>query len=379
MEGYKADELVIAVTSNVAPNAATAPPSIASVDPTAFELTYWETIKNSNDPNDFKSYLDKYPDGQFAALAKNKINALGVAKSESRTSGDNAAELTFWDSVKNGNNAADYRAYLAKYPNGVFADLAKSRLAPFEAVEAEKAKEKEISRQTKEFKGQAVMRSSFAGTYTSPGRLLIGPRGIEWLTETGTGVLNSPKPGETEKEDCKYFTEAKLDGVYIREIHTKDARWDYKWRLQFDTPQSAAEALDAIRNYCSGANRPSTSPAKRDEPNTSVKAPPDLAADRQPAAKTYTKIRNGSSKAAPEGTLSISNAGIEFIANGGKNLIIKCSEILKVSTSSLDKLMTVKTTTGEHHFNDLVSIFGSSPSLKPVAEEVRQSCKIQGQ
>lgn len=46
------------------------------VDPAAFELSYWESIKNSTDPEDFKAYLEKYPRGQFAALAKNKIRIL---------------------------------------------------------------------------------------------------------------------------------------------------------------------------------------------------------------------------------------------------------------------------------------------------------------
>jgi hypothetical protein len=51
------------------------------VDPAAFELSYWDTIKSSTDPNDFKAYLEKYPDGQFASLAKNKLEGLqGKAK-----------------------------------------------------------------------------------------------------------------------------------------------------------------------------------------------------------------------------------------------------------------------------------------------------------
>ena len=40
-----------------------------------------------------------------------------------------AVELAFWDSVKNSNTAGEYRAYLDKYPNGQFATLAQSRMA----------------------------------------------------------------------------------------------------------------------------------------------------------------------------------------------------------------------------------------------------------
>jgi hypothetical protein len=52
-------------------------PPIPKVDPAAIELSYWETIKNSTDPEDFKSYLRKYPDGQFAELARRRANPAG--------------------------------------------------------------------------------------------------------------------------------------------------------------------------------------------------------------------------------------------------------------------------------------------------------------
>ena len=37
-------------------------------------------------------------------------------------------ELEFWDSIKNSRSAADFHAYLAKYPNGEFAGLAANRI-----------------------------------------------------------------------------------------------------------------------------------------------------------------------------------------------------------------------------------------------------------
>jgi hypothetical protein len=48
-------------------------PSTPSIDPLAIELAYWDTIKNSTDPEDFRIYLEKYPDGQFKAIAKRRI------------------------------------------------------------------------------------------------------------------------------------------------------------------------------------------------------------------------------------------------------------------------------------------------------------------
>ena len=44
-------------------------------------------------------------------------------------------ELTFWDSIKVSTQAADFRAYLAKYPQGQFAPLAEARVAALAPAE----------------------------------------------------------------------------------------------------------------------------------------------------------------------------------------------------------------------------------------------------
>lgn len=47
---------------------------------------------------------------------------------------DEQYELSFWDSIKNSNYASDYEAYLKQYPNGRFAALAKSRIERIKAT-----------------------------------------------------------------------------------------------------------------------------------------------------------------------------------------------------------------------------------------------------
>jgi uncharacterized caspase-like protein len=44
------------------------------------EALFWDSIKASNDPADFRAYLDQYPTGSFVALARNRIAALAAAK-----------------------------------------------------------------------------------------------------------------------------------------------------------------------------------------------------------------------------------------------------------------------------------------------------------
>jgi Caspase domain len=48
----------------------------------SLELIFWESIENSNDPKDFEAYLNKYPNGDFVDLANNRIKSLGAAKKE---------------------------------------------------------------------------------------------------------------------------------------------------------------------------------------------------------------------------------------------------------------------------------------------------------
>src|SRR5205085_5469826 len=49
-----------------------------TADESAVELSFWETIKNSTDAEDFKAYLEQYPNGRFAALARRRVATLSA-------------------------------------------------------------------------------------------------------------------------------------------------------------------------------------------------------------------------------------------------------------------------------------------------------------
>jgi hypothetical protein len=137
IEGYKAEELVLSAPgAGAASQAASVPSGGTFVDPAAIELSFWDTIKTSTNPDDFKAYLDKYPDGQFAVLARNRLNAVQTQRAEENTRAINQAneaqnalaELTFWSSIKENGGRDEIRAYLKKYPNGTFTVAARNRL-----------------------------------------------------------------------------------------------------------------------------------------------------------------------------------------------------------------------------------------------------------
>ena len=59
-------EIIINVPGKETANTA---PTSGQLDPAAIELSYWETIKGTNDPETYKAYLDEYPEGKFSKLA----------------------------------------------------------------------------------------------------------------------------------------------------------------------------------------------------------------------------------------------------------------------------------------------------------------------
>jgi caspase domain-containing protein len=101
------------------------------LEPAAFELSYWDSIKTSSNIEDFKSYLEKYPNGQFSSLAKNRIASLStetkVPDANKASSMADTIELAYWDSIKNSSDTEDFKSYLEKYPRGQFVDLARRR------------------------------------------------------------------------------------------------------------------------------------------------------------------------------------------------------------------------------------------------------------
>lgn len=59
--------------------APTAPPSPVVASNAGVEIMFWESIRQSTTPADFRAYLEQYPQGKFAALARNRLTALEPA------------------------------------------------------------------------------------------------------------------------------------------------------------------------------------------------------------------------------------------------------------------------------------------------------------
>jgi adenylate cyclase len=95
----------------------------SSTDPA--EIAFWESVRASDDDGEYRIYLERYPEGAFAALARTRLH--GPAEKE-----EPGIELAYWETVRDRGDARMLRAYLEKYPQGEFRALAEIMLSDLE-------------------------------------------------------------------------------------------------------------------------------------------------------------------------------------------------------------------------------------------------------
>jgi adenylate cyclase len=83
----------------------------------AGEIAFWQSVQASDDDSEYQIYLDRYPEGTFAELARARLHGDSTVE-------EPGVELAFWETVRAANSAAMIEAYLTKYPNGEFKALA---------------------------------------------------------------------------------------------------------------------------------------------------------------------------------------------------------------------------------------------------------------
>lgn len=68
-------------------------PTTIGVDPKAIEFKYWEGAEKANTVSAYKKYLKKYPDGDFADIAIEKLQLLEAAEAKARESSKSEIDL----------------------------------------------------------------------------------------------------------------------------------------------------------------------------------------------------------------------------------------------------------------------------------------------
>lgn len=101
---------------------------LQAVEPQSVEVVFWESIKESTRIADYEAYLTQYPEGSFVALARSRVAEFASMTGGMRDPQDRDVELSFWESVRESDNPASVQAYLEKYPAGEFTSIAEIRL-----------------------------------------------------------------------------------------------------------------------------------------------------------------------------------------------------------------------------------------------------------
>jgi peptidoglycan hydrolase-like protein with peptidoglycan-binding domain len=105
----------------------------------AADAAFWQATGANGGSADLRAYLTRYPEGVYAAEARAALDRLDQADREAAAAEDRA----YWDQVRAADTVEAYRAYVGRYPQGAFAGLAEERIALLtgapEREEAERA------------------------------------------------------------------------------------------------------------------------------------------------------------------------------------------------------------------------------------------------
>ena len=89
------------------------------------DRAYWRQTGAQGDEAGFRAYLQRYPDGRYSEIANARLEAIEAERRNTAA----ARERRFWDQVSEANTIEAYNSYLLQLPNGAFAEEAKSRIA----------------------------------------------------------------------------------------------------------------------------------------------------------------------------------------------------------------------------------------------------------
>lgn len=94
---------------------------------------YWNQTGSAGDEPGLRAYMQRYPDGLFAQVAKERLAAIEAAARAQAAARDRSA----WDAATATNTAGSYDEYLTAFPQGAFAAEAQSRLDAIRDAAAE--------------------------------------------------------------------------------------------------------------------------------------------------------------------------------------------------------------------------------------------------
>ena len=92
------------------------------------DAAFWRATGAAGTAPDLRAYLARYPDGIYAEEARAQLQAIEAEARGTAEAEDRAA----WEAAEAEGDASAYRDYLAEHPDGAFAELAEARIRALE-------------------------------------------------------------------------------------------------------------------------------------------------------------------------------------------------------------------------------------------------------
>jgi len=88
------------------------------------DRAYWRDTGSGQDETGLRAYLGRFPDGIFANVAQERLNQIEADRRAAAQARDRAS----WDQAARADTVAAYQSYLLDFPQGAFADQARARI-----------------------------------------------------------------------------------------------------------------------------------------------------------------------------------------------------------------------------------------------------------
>jgi Caspase domain len=190
---------------------------IQTADVSSIELKFWESIEKSDNPKDFEAYIKKYPNGNFVELANNRLESLEAAKKDSTPAPAPAATNSSSPSASSPNSSGGVNAFREEQPNVYVFKLIHDR--------------------------------SFFGSPESGhhGTLSITPGKMQWEEDGATGDQK-----DKFSASCSDISKIITMGMFSIKLKDKKINQNGRGLFSFYLPEqlTAGEVVSAIRVAC---------------------------------------------------------------------------------------------------------------------------------
>ncbi|QEW29083.1 peptidoglycan-binding domain-containing protein [Roseovarius indicus] len=133
------------------------------------DRAYWQETGEAGGEDGLRAYLDRYPDGLYADEAQEALDQIEAAKREDAEREEREA----WDAARSSDTAESYSAFLNTYPDSTFAGAARARLNELTdqrenaaEIEAARAQERQF---TSTLIARVLIERRLASLGTNPG------------------------------------------------------------------------------------------------------------------------------------------------------------------------------------------------------------------